>query len=84
MKLRSLCYNLNTFTKMLSFIIGLIQFHFYQYFVIENVNILHELYSPYIFFPWCRNNSSFSPANYTCNKIIPHYLLITFDINGRF
>lgn len=78
MKLGALFYYLNTLTKMLNIIMWINTIPFYHYFVIQNVNILHELYSPYIFFP-----RRVSPllTTHTCNynKIMPCYLSITHD-----
>lgn len=52
--------------------------------MIENVNILHEPYSPYSFSP-C-GNRAVSPllTTHICNKTVPCYLPITDDVNGSF
>lgn len=56
--------------------------------MIENVNILHEPYSPYSFSPSCGNNRAVPPLltilMYVINKTVPCYLPITYGINGNF
>lgn len=52
--------------------------------MIENVNILHEPYSPYSFSP-CGNRAVCPLLTiHICNKTVPCYLPITYDINGSF
>lgn len=51
--------------------------------MIENVNIVHEPYSPYSFSP-CGNRAVSPLFTHICNKTVPCYLPITDDVNGSF